>query len=65
MVRRIAPHIGGYGGSSPREVGLICAPDKMAVFAIGRTNQQVRLAKEKLAPKPFRLMPVRHLLLME
>ena len=30
----------GYGGSSPREASLGCAPDTMASFAIGRGIQQ-------------------------
>src|SRR5262245_13698063 len=38
-VRSAAPQIWGYGGSSPREIWLCCAPDMMAVFAIGRATQ--------------------------
>jgi hypothetical protein len=39
LVRRAAPHTGGYGGSSPREISLILRADKMAVFAIGPQDQ--------------------------
>jgi len=48
--------LGGYGGSSPREMSLDVAPDTMAPFAIGRDIQVLmlrRTAAMKFAPGAY------------
>ena len=48
--------LGGYGGSSPREISLDVAPDTMAPFAIGRDIQVLmlrRTAAMKFAPGAY------------
>jgi len=50
-------HIGGYGGSSPREISLVPARDTMAVFAIARRNQPIARRNQLPHPADSNLYP--------